>query len=180
MLGSRPGREGGCTQKSSPLSSPVPSWLWFPKSGSVLANGVCVRGQAAAALGPQAPGIPPLSSPRVSGPLYKAQGAKQSVWPCQLSPEAPGREPKPEVRWSHPPKPACSFPEPLASDLWPSGCSKGLGSGPRWGKLNAERALGVGGVHAPGALHALNSSASVSLAALPAPAAPCTFHTRDG
>lgn len=27
--------------------------------------------------------------------------------------------------------PACRFPEPLAPDLWPSGCPEGLGSGPR-------------------------------------------------
>lgn len=26
---------------------------------------------------------------------------------------------------------ACSFPEPLAPDLWPSGCPEGVGSGPR-------------------------------------------------
>lgn len=45
----------------------------------------------------------------------------------------PRREPKPEVRGSRslmpaPGAAACSFPEPLASDLWPSGCPEGLGS----------------------------------------------------
>ena len=68
--------------------------------------------------GPQAPGIPPLSSPRVPSPVYKAQGAKKSVWPRQLSQEAPGGNPSPGVRGSRPPLPA---PEPLASDLQPLG-----------------------------------------------------------
>lgn len=75
-----------------------------------------------------------------------------------------------EVRWSRPPVPAlgaaaCSFPEPLASDLWPSGCPGGLGSSQGRESQMPERAWGVGGAHAPRALHALNSSASLSLAA---------------
>lgn len=77
---------------------------------------------------PQAPGIPPVSSTHGPGPVYKAQGAKESVWPRQLSPEAQRREPKREVRLSHSmPAPGAvglQLPEPLALDLWSSGAQK--------------------------------------------------------
>lgn len=45
------------------------------------------------------------------------------------------------------------FPEPLAPDLWPSGCPEAPGSGPRKGKAEAERASGVGGVHTSSELY---------------------------
>lgn len=130
--------------------------------------------------GPQAPGIPPVSSTHGPGPVYKAQGAKESVWPRQLSPEAQRREPKPEVRLSHSmPAPGAGglqLPEPLAPDLWPSGCPEALGSGPRKGKLEAEKPSGVGGIHAPRAPYL-----SLNLRALsPLRAPSCIFYTRGG
>lgn len=92
-------------------------------------------------------------------PVSKAQGANESVWPRQLSPEAQRREPKPEGRPSHRP---C---RPVASQSpWHLTCGS-LGAPRAWAVGQERRAdcrehPGVGGIHAPWALRTLNSSAS--------------------
>lgn len=45
---------------------------------------------------------------------------------------------------------ACSFPEPQAPDLWPSGCTEDLGSGPRRGKRMLRRPCGWVAFMSPG------------------------------
>lgn len=153
-------REKGLPGKAPPPSSPAPSWLWFPEAGGMW----LVEGEGGSCPGLQVPGIPPQSSPHISSPIYKAQGAKESVWPRQLSLEAQRREPKLEGRLSHPPMPA---PGAAASQIpLHLPCGPGHAIRAKEGKLNVESTLGVGGVHAPGAPHTLNSSASLSLAVL--------------
>lgn len=158
----------------SPLSNPAPSWLWFLEAGGTWP----VEGEGSSCPGLQVPGIPPLSSSRIPNPIYKAQGAQESAWPRQLSLEAQKREPKLEGRLSHPSMPA---PGAAASQIpWHLTCGPGHGIWAKEGKLNVESTLGAGGIHAPGALHTLNSSASLSLAVLSPLLAPShTSHTRD-
>lgn len=123
-------REKGLPGKAPPPSSPAPSWLWFPEAGGMW----LVEGEGGSCPGLQVPGIPPRSSPRIPSPIYKAQGAKESVWPRQLSLEAQRREPP-----SHASPRSCSFPDPLAPALWPRACNPGQG-----GKAECGEHLGGG------------------------------------
>lgn len=95
-------RGEGPARQSSPLSNPALSWLWLPQR---LVAWWPREGGGSSCPGPQALGMPPLSSPRVPSPVYKAQGAKESVWPRQFSLEAQRRKLKPEERPSHSPMP---------------------------------------------------------------------------
>lgn len=155
VIGGVLGRQVRAGGKGLPGKAPHFPGLPWAGSGSLLAlvEWWPMEGGGSSCPGPQAPGIPPVSFTHSPGPVYKALGAKESVWPRQLSPEAQRREPKPEARLSRSmPAPGAvglQFPEPLAPDLWPSGCPEAPGSGPRKGKAEAERASGVGGVHTP-------------------------------